>query len=227
MAEGACGDHAHPHHELAHSSLPAPIPWLGQVGRVRALDASQAPAPVPRRLPVLTAPHRASTDQAPTTPVEQQPTNSAPLGATTDIRRANASVLESATQRLKWRPKKKKRPGSGIPARKVIRVLVWVRRFAQATFLGLFCYLLAQTAFRGTFTANAEEPVRLPLPVEGFLLADPFVAAMTLLSTHTIYRGLAWALVIVALTIVFGRVFCGWICPFGTLHHFFGWLFPS
>ena len=30
-----------------------------------------------------------------------------------------------------------------------------------------------------------------------------------------------------ALTLVFGRVFCGWICPFGTLHHFFGWIFPS
>src|SRR5262249_24378642 len=29
------------------------------------------------------------------------------------------------------------------------------------------------------------------------------------------------------LTLVFGRVFCGWICPFGTLHHFFGWIFPS
>jgi polyferredoxin len=69
--------------------------------------------------------------------------------------------------------------------------------------------------------------VRLPLPVEAFLLADPFVAAMTLLSTHAVYRGLAWSLVIVALTLVFGRVFCGWICPFGTLHHFFAWIFPS
>src|SRR5690606_35389688 len=126
-----------------------------------------------------------------------------------------------------WLPKKKRRPGSGIPPRKVIQVLVWARRFAQVGFFALFFYFLAQTAFRGTFAANSDEPVRLPLPVEGFLLADPFVAAMTLLSTHTIYRGLAWALVIVALTIVFGRVFCGWICPFGTLHHFFGWLFPS
>ena len=58
-------------------------------------------------------------------------------------------------------------------------------------------------------------------------MADPFVAAMTFLSTHAIYRGLAWAVVILALTLVFGRVFCGWICPFGTLHHFFGWIFPS
>jgi polyferredoxin len=31
----------------------------------------------------------------------------------------------------------------------------------------------------------------------------------------------------VALTLVFGRVFCGWICPFGTLHHFFAWLVPN
>src|SRR5882672_4681984 len=124
-------------------------------------------------------------------------------------------------------PKKKKRPGSGIPARKAIRVLVWARRVAQATFFALFALLLFQTAFRGTFSAGSESPVRLPWPVEAFLLTDPFVGAMTLLSTHTVYRGLAWSLVIVGLTLVFGRVFCGWICPFGTLHHFFAWIFPS
>ena len=118
------------------------------------------------------------------------------------------------------------RAGSGLPARPVIRVLVWVRRISQAGFLGLFLWFLFQTAFRGTFT-SAETRVRLPLPVEGFLLVDPFVAAMTLLSTHTVYRGLLWSLGLIALTVVFGRVFCGWICPFGTLHHFFGWIFPS
>ncbi|WP_235880212.1 4Fe-4S binding protein [Polyangium aurulentum] len=124
-------------------------------------------------------------------------------------------------------PKKQKgRPGSGIPARLSIRILVWVRRVSQAGFLGLFLYFLFQTGFRGSF-ASAETAVRLPLPVEGFLLADPFVAAMTLLSTHTIYRGLVWSIGLLALTLVVGRVFCGWICPFGTLHHFFGWIFPS
>jgi polyferredoxin len=108
----------------------------------------------------------------------------------------------------------------------VIRGLVWARRVSQAGFLGLFLFFLFQTAFRGSF-ASADARVRLPLPVEGFLLVDPFVAAMTLLSTHTVYRGLLWSLGLVALTLVFGRVFCGWICPFGTLHHFFGWIFPS
>jgi polyferredoxin len=148
--------------------------------------------------------------------------------AMASVARRTASAANPVVKRLrKLLPKKKRRPGSGIPARGVIKWLVWIRRVAQVTFFFLFMYLLAQTAFRGTFAATSDEPVRLPLPVEGFLLADPFVAAMTLLSTHTVYRGLAWSLIIVALTLVFGRVFCGWICPFGTLHHFFGWIFPS
>jgi polyferredoxin len=129
--------------------------------------------------------------------------------------------------RLRARFKPRPRSGSGIPARASIRTLVWARRASQAGFLALFLYFLFQTAFRGSFAASSEARVRLPLPVEGFLLADPFVAAMTVLSTHTVYRGLLWSLGLLALTLVFGRVFCGWICPFGTLHHFFAWIFPS
>jgi polyferredoxin len=98
---------------------------------------------------------------------------------------------------------------------------------SQVLFIAAFLGLLAQTAFRGTFAAKAGEPVRLPWPVELFLSIDPFVATMTFLSTHTVYRGLLLALIVLTLTLVFGRVFCGWICPFGTLHHFFGWIFPS
>lgn len=119
-----------------------------------------------------------------------------------------------------------KRPGSGLPARPVIRALVWARRLVQAGCLGLFVFLLLRTGFGGTFRGDVER-VRVGLPVEGFLLADPYVAAMTLLSTRTVYRGLLWSLGILALTVVFGRVFCGWICPFGTIHHFTAWLFPS
>jgi len=132
-------------------------------------------------------------------------------------------ALKSRVKRLL---KKKRRPGSGIEARPIIRRLVWIRRFAQVGFLALFCWLLVETGFRGSFSAT-DEPVRVAYPVEGFLLADPFVALMTLLSTQTVYRGLLWSVGLVALTLVFGRVFCGWICPFGTLHHFFAWIFPS
>jgi len=45
-----------------------------------------------------------------------------------------------------------------------------------------------------------------------------------MLTTHTLYYGLLWALGTVILTIIFGRFFCGWVCPFGTVHHFVGYL---
>ena len=155
-------------------------------------------------------------------------TSGTAAAAVAPIVSATAAVVPGAPAKVVPQVKpKKKRPGSGIPARKIITNLVWLRRASQIGFFALFFYFLAHTAFRGTFAAQSGEPVRLPLPVEGFLLADPFVAAMTLLSTHAVYRGLAWSIVVVALTLVFGRVFCGWICPFGTLHHFFAWIFPS
>jgi polyferredoxin len=59
-------------------------------------------------------------------------------------------------------------------------------------------------------------------PVNWFLQLDPLVAVGTILTTHTLYRGLAWALATVVLTIIFGRFFCSWVCPFGSIHHFVG-----
>ncbi|MCC6901771.1 MAG: 4Fe-4S binding protein, partial [Polyangiaceae bacterium] len=170
---------------------------------------AESSSDLPRPIPWLTTAGKVEPlDKAPARPVKAAP--------------------PSAISRwLKKRFGPRKRPGSGLPARKVIRVLAKARVVSQAAFLGVFLWFLFQTAFRGTFSAEAGKAIRLPLPVEAFLLADPFVAVMTLLSTHTVYRGLAWALVILALTLLFGRVFCGWICPFGTLHHFFGWIFPS
>jgi polyferredoxin len=182
-----------------------PIPWkTGRVGVVPPLD----PVPVP-------VPATATPTPTPTPP----PTATATPPAT-------ATAIPTPTPTSPAKPKKKL-PGSGIPPRRIAVVLKWARRVSQVAFFALFMYFLFQTGFRGSFAARADDPVRLPLPVEGFLLSDPFLAAMTALSTHTVYRGLLWSVGLLALTMVFGRVFCGWICPFGTLHHFFGWLLPS
>jgi polyferredoxin len=151
----------------------------------------------------------------------------APIAKAKTVTPAGPSLVARAIQAVKKRAGiGAKRAGSGLPARKGIVTLVWVRRFAQTFFFALFTWLLFETTFRGSF-ASSESAVRMSQPVEAFLLADPFVGAMTLLSTHTVYRGLAWSVGILALTLVFGRVFCGWICPFGTLHHFAAWIFPS
>ncbi|WP_218188382.1 4Fe-4S binding protein [Desulfosarcina cetonica] len=46
----------------------------------------------------------------------------------------------------------------------------------------------------------------------------------SLIATGSLYAGLLWGLLTLILTILLGRVFCGWICPFGALHQAVGWL---
>ena len=60
-------------------------------------------------------------------------------------------------------------------------------------------------------------------PVNWVLDLSPLSALSTLLATRTLYRGLAWALLVVVLTLFLGRVFCGWLCPLGTLQQAVGW----
>ncbi len=92
--------------------------------------------------------------------------------------------------------------------------MVKIRRAYEVLFLGLFLFFLLITDLR---YLNG-------WPVSLFLEATPLVALATALTTHTIYRNLFWGLVIMALTMMLGRVWCNWMCPFGILHHFFGWI---
>ncbi|MBP1633655.1 MAG: Ferredoxin [Acidobacteria bacterium] len=98
-----------------------------------------------------------------------------------------------------------------------------LRRISQVAFLAAFLFLLLRTEFTGSFK-GATGDTRLGWPVSIFLEADPLAALATALSTGTLYRGLLWSLVILVPTFLLGRFFCGWICPLGTLHHFFGHL---
>jgi len=96
-----------------------------------------------------------------------------------------------------------------------------LRRLSQIVFLALFLFLLFKTEFRGSLKAVGGD-LRLPYPVSLFLEADPLVAISNALATWALYRGLLWSLVILIPTFFLGRFFCGWICPLGTLNHFFG-----
>lgn len=102
---------------------------------------------------------------------------------------------------------------------KIVRITtarIVSQAFFFAAFLGLFT--------GATYVMLARSP-RLIGWVSKFLEIDPLVGFATAVTTGTIYSGLIFSLVILVLTIALGRVFCNWVCPFGTLHHFAGWAF--
>jgi polyferredoxin len=99
--------------------------------------------------------------------------------------------------------------------------LAKLRRLSQILFFALFIFLLLRTEFRGSVRASGND-IRLPYPVHLFFEIDPLVALSNILASHSLYRGLLWSLLIVIGTLFLGRFFCGWICPLGSIHHFFG-----
>ncbi len=98
--------------------------------------------------------------------------------------------------------------------------LIHLRRASQVFFFLLFLLLLVRTGFRGATGATGE--IQMRWPVRLFFEFDPLAALVNALATHALYRGLAWSLLIVLPVMFLGRFFCGWICPIGTVHHFFG-----
>jgi polyferredoxin len=95
-----------------------------------------------------------------------------------------------------------------------------VRIIVQIVMFSLFLIFVTFTAFAWLDTYPG-----LRLWVSKFLEIDPLVGIATSVTTHTLYKGLIWSLVILIPTMFVGRIFCNWICPYGILHHFIGWAF--
>ncbi len=91
------------------------------------------------------------------------------------------------------------------------RVWIRIRKAAQIASLLIFLFFLvaARTGFSNPALANL--PMRL----------DPLLAISNLLSARTWLPGLALALPVLVLTVVFGRAWCGWLCPLGTVFDLF------
>lgn len=81
-----------------------------------------------------------------------------------------------------------------------------VRQIVQGVFLALFLYLFVQTAF----------PLRSGLPVDLFFRFDPLVAVSAWLAGKVFLSSLLLAVVVLMLTLLFGRFFCAYVCPMGT-----------
>lgn len=111
--------------------------------------------------------------------------------------------------------------------------LVRIRRVSQAVFLFLFLFLLVETQLPQDIyidysaAIGTEQEIRLDRPVTFFFKLDPLVWLSSLLSGHQWIEGFMWAIGVLIMTFFLGRIFCGFICPFGTLHHFVSWAKPS
>jgi polyferredoxin len=91
-----------------------------------------------------------------------------------------------------------------------------MRRIVQTLFLVLFTLLFFLSA----------EPLPSFFPVDIFLRLDPLIALTTMLASRAIHAALFLSLALVAATLLFGRFFCGWVCPLGTLIDLSAKLFP-
>jgi polyferredoxin len=89
-----------------------------------------------------------------------------------------------------------------------------LRRLSQGLFLLLFVFLFLETESKG-----ADE---LGWPVRLFLDFDPLVLLTTLLSAHAAAIAFYLSIILIIITVILGRVFCGWVCPLGTLNNMVG-----
>lgn len=84
-----------------------------------------------------------------------------------------------------------------------------LRRASQLLCLGVFLILFRLTDYFGQDT--------IPYAVNILFRMDPLVAAAVTMAQRA-WDAIFWpSLIVLGFTIVFGRVFCGWICPLGTL----------
>ena len=113
------------------------------------------------------------------------------------------------------------------------RHLVWIRRVSQTFFLGLFLFLLIESRLpedaylQYSLVFSSDPDLRLDQPVAFFFQLDPLIWLSSLLSGHRLIQGFWWALGLLVVTLFFGRIFCGFVCPFGTMHHIVSWVKPA
>ena len=94
---------------------------------------------------------------------------------------------------------------------KVVRRL---RKGSQIISFALFMFLFIQAVYLG----------QSPLASDLYYRLDPLIAAMAMIAGRTFIAGLLYSLINLLAAVIFGRVWCGWFCPMGTM---LDWFSPS
>jgi len=91
-----------------------------------------------------------------------------------------------------------------------------LRRISQILFLAFFLFLFIAAEF--AFESGIDLPVKL------FLELDPLLVLGSIIASRSVQLSFLIALITVVITVIMGRVFCGWFCPLGTLNNFFSYI---
>jgi len=89
-----------------------------------------------------------------------------------------------------------------------------LRRLVQIVSFGAFIYFFVLTI--GQATASGRLVFGTAAPVDTFFRIDPLLGLSTMVAARKVIEVMLWyGLPIVAITVLAGRFFCGWICPLG------------
>ncbi len=111
-------------------------------------------------------------------------------------------------------------PSEQYPTQTIKRIRS-LRRIIQGIFLSFFIVLLYLTEFSFTSFKNPEIATTISPWLNLFFNIDPLTGIATGLSSRIVYGSILLSLFIIIATIFFGRFFCGWICPLGTINQLF------
>ncbi len=88
--------------------------------------------------------------------------------------------------------------------------LLLIRRLSQIVSVFLLSYILWNTRF----------PLSGYINPEFYFMIDPFAMIVTSIAERVLLPGLMYAFILLIITFIVGRGFCGWICPLGALLDF-------
>jgi MauM/NapG family ferredoxin protein len=125
-------------------------------------------------------------------------------------------MTEDKAASTEGKPTPKAVPKEERERRKQVRrrwqLLQRVRQAVQLLLLALFLFLVYQTTRKGVDS----------LPVNLFSRFDPLMALVSMVAARKFITNMIPALVTIVVTLALGRVWCGWICPMGTVLDLYG-----
>ncbi|MBZ4672686.1 MAG: 4Fe-4S ferredoxin iron-sulfur binding domain protein [Deferribacteraceae bacterium] len=95
------------------------------------------------------------------------------------------------------------------------------RLISQITFFAIFILIFFNAIidlndFSGGFSLKGG--------IKYIFIVNPLITINTFLASHRFELIYGFSIIFILLTLVLGRFFCGWVCPFGTIHHFFSFI---